>query len=352
MVQTLDETGGGGAPTVERVPRALRQVAVPVGPRVERMLLKTPNRIRDLVGTARIVGIKEGKVRLAVDWRMVPEIAQEEREAVERQQFLDYLRRVGFGRYIEHVPQMSLNTIVEDTYREELPRLTPDQIDQLYTVLTPHVRADEVASCVTPPPGDAGHEEGEHREQLVSCDLRQLLNLPTDPAILQDHDMTRLLQRMAIIMERAQREIGSGWIGIYLVFTLQSGERVAVKLASCGKKTAMVFPTDAAFAAQSNNTTVLLTGRAVVIEDKSTWEGPDYVCDPEVLAEVDLPVDPIEGEKPGEIEMVDGRALIKATGNVDAEDPTPGFYTPDRVVQLAWICYQLPRREPQFRRAA
>jgi putative methionine-R-sulfoxide reductase with GAF domain len=90
------------------------------------------------------------------------------------------------------------------------------------------------------------------------------------------------------------------------------------------------FPMTAEFAHGSTNSTVGLSGRAMVIADVGHHVesgGGYYVCDPKVKSEACLP---ILGEA-GEV-----------IGIVDAEAEARSFFGEERLASLAALCIVLP----------
>lgn len=134
---------------------------------------------------------------------------------------------------------------------------------------------------------------------------------------------TRRLALLERLVERAQETTGSDWIGIYQRRTPPAGLPVLVKLSYVGKPSRAEFPLTPEFAAGSTNSTVGLTGRALVIDDvKRHVEagGGFYVCDDEVQSEACLPL------------LDDARNVI---GILDAEAKPKSFYGPVRLATLS-----------------
>jgi L-methionine (R)-S-oxide reductase len=105
---------------------------------------------------------------------------------------------------------------------------------------------------------------------------------------------------------------------------------VLVKLSYVGLPSRAEFPLTPEFAQGSTNSTVGLSGRAMVIADVSKHVetgGGFYVCDPKVKSEACLPV---LGET--------GAAI----GIVDAEAEAKSFFGEERLAALAALCLVLP----------
>jgi len=144
----------------------------------------------------------------------------------------------------------------------------------------------------------------------------------------RDAARTRLLQRLNRLVQTVNAQVGADWLGIYRRLPVAAGEAL-VKLACVGLPSRAEFPLDAAFAAHSNNSTVGLSGRGMVIDDvaiHAAGGGSYYVCDPKVRAEACLPVYAADGT---------------VAGIIDAEAAPAGFFTPARQVVLVALCVLL-----------
>jgi L-methionine (R)-S-oxide reductase len=134
---------------------------------------------------------------------------------------------------------------------------------------------------------------------------------------------TRRLALLERLVERAQETTGSDWLGIYQRRVNAAGLPVLVKLSYIGRPSRAEFPLTPEFAMGSSNSTVGLTGRALVIDDVRRHVeagGGFYVCDGEVQSEACLPILDDAGE---------------VLGIVDAEAKPRSFYGPTRLATLA-----------------
>ena len=134
---------------------------------------------------------------------------------------------------------------------------------------------------------------------------------------------TRRLALLERLVERAQETTGADWIGIYQRRTNAGGALVLVKLAYVGRPSRAEFPLTRAFAEQSTNSSVGLTGRGIVIDDVRAHVesgGGFYVCDAEVQSEACVPI------------LGAAREVI---GIVDAEAKPRGFFGVERTAVLA-----------------
>ena len=137
---------------------------------------------------------------------------------------------------------------------------------------------------------------------------------------------TRRLALLERLVERAQETTGCEWLGIYQRRADVAGQPVLVKLSYVGRPSRAEFPLSAEFAAQSTNSSVGLTGQAIVIDDVQrhvSAGGAFYVCDAGVRAEACLPI-------------LDAR--LQVAGIVDAEAYQPSFFGADRLCVLAALC--------------
>jgi putative methionine-R-sulfoxide reductase with GAF domain len=144
---------------------------------------------------------------------------------------------------------------------------------------------------------------------------------------------TRRLALLERLVERAQETTGAGWIGIYQKRTTPAGAAVLVKLAYVGRPSRAEFPLTREFAGRSTNSTVGLTGRAIVIDDVTRHVeqgGGFYVCDPDVKSEACLPIVDLLtpwGPPPG--------AARELLGIIDAEANEKRFFGGQRTATLA-----------------
>lgn len=136
------------------------------------------------------------------------------------------------------------------------------------------------------------------------------------------------LRVLNAMVESVYQTTTVGWIGIYQKFQLPEGATL-VKLAYRGLESRAEFPLyDSDF--KSNNKTVGLTGKAIIINDINNYletGGAYYECDATVQSEVCLP-----------IFNADFSEII---GIVDAEDQRPYFFHGTRVLRIIALCFQL-----------
>lgn len=212
-----------------------------------------------------------------------------------------YLRAAGLAQVEGHEEEIAL--AIADFLEAMGEKVAIDDPASLYAYPVPMLTADGSCSVL---------------DELapVPYDLSGILGGRTEQA-------TRRLALLERLVERAQETTGSDWVGIYQRRATPAGNPVLVKLSYVGRPSRAEFPLTPEFAAASTNSTVGLTGRALVIDDvKKHLEagGGFYVCDSEVQSEACLP---LVGE--------DGAVL----GIVDAEAKPRAFYTSTRLATLS-----------------
>jgi len=134
---------------------------------------------------------------------------------------------------------------------------------------------------------------------------------------------TRRLALLERLVERVQETTAADWVGVYQRRVNPAGEPVLVKVSYIGRPSRAEFPLTQAFAERSTNSTVGLTGRAIVIDDVAKHVeagGGFYVCDDGIQAEACVPI------------LDDARQVI---GIVDAEAKPRGFFGAERLVVVA-----------------
>jgi L-methionine (R)-S-oxide reductase len=155
--------------------------------------------------------------------------------------------------------------------------------------------------------------------------LAPICGLDYDPERLRDHPNTARLVALHETVEGLAEETGADWLGVYRRATNADGEDVLVKEAYVGEPSRAEFPLTESFAERSNNTTVGLSGEAVLVDSVDDYDGPYYECDGSVDSEFCCPV--LAGDE--------------VVGIVDAEAHEPEFFTEDRVLAIAGACAAL-----------
>jgi putative methionine-R-sulfoxide reductase with GAF domain len=139
----------------------------------------------------------------------------------------------------------------------------------------------------------------------------------------------RRLYALRGVCARLAAACDAQWAGVYLrTRPAGSDEEALLKLAYVGAPSRALFPLTPQFAALSNNSTVGLTGEAVVIADVQALpsDSPYYSCDGRVRSEICAPICDCFGN---------------VLGVVDVEAFAPGTFTPERVDLVLHCCAQL-----------
>lgn len=218
-----------------------------------------------------------------------------------RARIAGYLRAAGLAQLDGHEEEIAL--AIADLLEAMGEKVAIDDPGSLYTYPVPMLTED--GTCSMP-------------DELapVPYDLAGILGGRSEQA-------TRRLALLERLVERAQETTGSDWVGIYQKRVTPAGQPVLVKLSYVGRPSRAEFPLTAQFAAGSSNSTVGLTGRALVIDDVKRHReagGGYYVCDNEVQSEACLPL------------LDDARNVI---GILDAEAKPKSFYGPVRLAALS-----------------
>ncbi len=212
-----------------------------------------------------------------------------------------YLRAAGLEQLEGHEEEIAL--AIADLIEAMADKVEVGDASSLYTYRVPMLSEDGTCSVID-------------RMAPVPYDLAGILGGRSDQA-------TRRLALLERLVERTQETTGCDWVGIYQRRLTPAGAPVLVKLSYVGRPSRAEFPLTAAFAEGSTNSTVGLTGRALVIDDvKQHVEsgGAFYVCDDEVQSEACLPL------------VSDSREVL---GIVDAEAKPRAFFGPKRLARLA-----------------
>jgi putative methionine-R-sulfoxide reductase with GAF domain len=212
-----------------------------------------------------------------------------------------YLRGAGLEQLARHEEELSL--AIGDFLEAMSEKVAVGDPATLYTYPVPMLTEDGACSA-----------------------LDELAPVPYDLAAIlggRRESTTRRLALLERLVERAQETTGADWVGIYARRVNSAGVPVLAKVAYVGRPSRAEFPLTTAFAARSTNSSVGLTGRALVIDDVGKHlaaGGAFYVCDDEVQSEACLPI------------FDEARQVA---GVVDAEAKPRSFFTPGRLSRLA-----------------
>jgi putative methionine-R-sulfoxide reductase with GAF domain len=219
-----------------------------------------------------------------------------------------YLRTVGLPQLEGRESDVAL--AIHDFLEAMADKAAISDAGSLYTYSVPMLSEDGSCSVMEP-------------LAPVPYDLTGILGGRSDQA-------TRRLALLERLVERAQETTGCDWVGIYQRRVNTVGVPVLVKLSYVGRPSRAEFPLTREFASGSTNSTVGLTGRAMVIDDVGRHVasgGGFYVCDPEVLSEACLP-------------LIDESRSV--AGIVDAEAKAKSFFGATRMAVLAALAIVAP----------
>ena len=219
-----------------------------------------------------------------------------------------YLRAAGLEQLEGHEEEIAL--AIADYIEAMADKVDVGDAASLYTYPVPMLSEDGTCSAID-------------EMAPVPYDLTGILGGRSELA-------TRRLALLERLVERAQETTGCDWVGVYQRRATPAGTPVLVKLSYVGRPSRAEFPLTAAFAEGSTNSTVGLTGRALVIDDvKRHVEagGAFYVCDGEVQSEACLPL------------LDETRAVL---GIIDAEAKPLAFFGPKRLARLAALAIVVP----------
>lgn len=212
-----------------------------------------------------------------------------------------YLRLAGLAQLEGHEPEIAL--AIADLIEAMGDKVGIDDPGSLYAYPVPMLSED--GTCSVP---DA--------LAPVPYDLTAILGGRSERT-------TRRLTLLERLVERVQETTGSDWVGIYVRRVNPAGLPVLVKVSYVGRPSRAEFPLTTEFAAGSTNSSVGLTGRALVIDDVAKHVqagGGFYVCDADVQSEACLPI------------LDEARQVA---GILDAEARPRSFYGPVRLETLA-----------------
>jgi L-methionine (R)-S-oxide reductase len=225
-----------------------------------------------------------------------------------------YLREAGVGAPIAPTALSEARNALSRLIDDLRPSVTGAAKEALYRYRVPRLSSDGVCSL---------HD--------------QLAPEPYDLAVAlgrSDDRTTRHLAELKAMVEWVATRTETGWVGIYQSRRLLNGPTL-VKLAYVGVPSRPEFPLTREFAAKSNNSAVAMTGKARLLDDVSAHVrtgGAYYECDPEVNAEVCLPLFDPDGQ---------------VCGIIDAEATTPKHFTPERLASFVALALEAPSHLPR-----
>ena len=209
---------------------------------------------------------------------------------------------------LEICEQLSANNIVESVLKSGYPPLTIDKARSLYSYDIPEETVLGVCST----------------ESSKEYHLYKILGVSRDE-IIENHHTLRLL-RVNEIVCRLQLLTAVDWLGIYRKTKNEKGREVLLKEAYYGKASRAEFPLEEAFAKRSNNSSVGLSGKAILVQDIDNYRGPYFTCDIQVKSELCLPILGVRNE---------------VIGIIDAESFRSNFFTDSCVFEIAKVARDL-----------
>jgi len=227
--------------------------------------------------------------------------------------FEEYLKKIGLNNLISHTESIELNNFVAEIFSTKFPDLSEKEIEKLYAYDVPKMSADGSCSIL--------EEKAEDPYNLA-----KIFELELDFKKLKNHTQTIRLWRLNKITEKIYKSSEVEWFGIYRKTKNPAGDLVLVKEAYRGVFSRAEFPLTKEFAKKSNNSTVGISGKAIIIQDVNAHKGAYYECDNKVNSEFCLPI-------------LDRKNKI--IGIIDAEAFAKNHYTSARLLQIAKIAFDL-----------
>lgn len=183
-------------------------------------------------------------------------------------------------------------------------------------------QTNDIYSYYTPKLGKGGTCSITHELEETPYNLREILGGETK-------ENNTILQNLNTQIENIQKQYSLDWIGIYQKRKNTNGETVLVKLAYRGEPSRAEFPLTKEFAEFSNNSTVGLTGKEIIVESVGDYDGPYYQCDAKVQSEFCAPLFGSDGE---------------IIGIIDAESFTKKFFTEEILKVLRDFCSNISEK--------
>lgn len=143
-------------------------------------------------------------------------------------------------------------------------------------------------------------------------------------------ELIRFVARMDALVAYLHAEAVSDWTGIYKKLAVGTGDAL-VKIAYRGRPSRAEFPLTESFASHSNNSTVGLSGLAVLVSSvrRHRDEGkPYYECDDEVQSELCVPIFSADGA---------------VSGIIDLESFQENHFDEEKILATAAVCVALGR---------
>jgi putative methionine-R-sulfoxide reductase with GAF domain len=236
------------------------------------------------------------------------------------QKFIEYLEKIGVGHLAKDATELAqskqLNTIVADAWNV-IAQFNDDMDDEFLTKLykyeIPLLSEDGTCS-----------KHGLKEEKPF--DLSVVYGLKWKK--LAGHQLTFRLMTLNYVAERLYKEYKLDWVGFYRKMDYKDDQKALYKEAYRGEISRPVFPLTEDFAQISNNSTVGMTGKAIVIQDVAKHAGPYYECSTKVQSEICAPIF---------YSLTDG----SIAGIIDAESWQADFFDAKMQIQILKVCSDL-----------
>jgi putative methionine-R-sulfoxide reductase with GAF domain len=225
----------------------------------------------------------------------------------------NYLKQAGLEEFIGKKDSLPLNDFVEECFSLKKDFFRYQEIEELYKFDVPKLGPN--GSCAV----NKTKEEKKYNLALT-------LGLQDRYFKLRNHPQTLRLWRLKQVLKKLMEEVKPDWLGVYRRTKNRNGEWVLLKESYLGAYSRAEFPLAEEFAKGSNNSTVGLTGRAVVFGDLAAYQGPYYECDNQVQSEFCAPIFNNSGE---------------VMGIIDAESFRKNFFTKEKISELSKVCSDL-----------
>ncbi len=230
--------------------------------------------------------------------------------------FKNYLKNIGLENLVKKLNQIELNNYLDEVLSEKAKTdFSENDIENLYSYKVPKI--SENGSCST----SKEAEKEKHNlcnNYKIDFDYEELSNSKT----------TTRLWILKKLNEKVKSDIECAWLGIYR--KIEDKPEYLLKESYFGEFSRAEFPLTKEFAETSNNSTVGLNGKAIIVNNVEDYDGPYYQCDAKVNSEFCCPI-------------IDSNNKI--IGIIDAEDFKKEFFTDKKILQIAKVCFDLGEKD-------
>jgi len=230
--------------------------------------------------------------------------------------FLAYLKSIGLENLSSEVEKISPEEIVTNAFTKKHKPFSGKELMKLYTYFIPKLSPDGSCSITD-------------ELQEYTYNLAETFGLPYDTETLQNHKHSFRLWHLQHIVKKLQKQTAVVWLGIYRKTKNQNDEEILLKEVYVGSPSRPEFPLTKEFAKKSNNATVGITGKAIIVQNVSSYKGPYYTCDGKVNSEFCVPI-------------LDTKGTV--IGIIDAESFTENFFDSKKLLHIANVAFDLGQR--------